>query len=225
MSGRGLTVIDAEADTAAIAGYEATRRDAVRRGLIGAGAVISASAIPSLLRIGTAFANSDDDASILESAIEIEQTAVIAYATGYDSGLLEKPVGDLARLFGNQEQEHADALSRALRQLGGTVPKPPAAADVKGLGTIRNQTDFLTLAIELENMAVIGYVEAHRKLQSPDLLRTGTQIMSNEGQHLVVLRQALGAGPAASVPDAFEAGIAPPPKPGAGNLTTDSKGE
>jgi hypothetical protein len=35
--------------------------------------------------------------------------------------------------------------------------------------------------------------------------------MSNEGQHLVVLREAPGASPAQSVPAAFEAGTEPAP--------------
>ena len=61
-----------------------------------------------------------------------------------------------------------------------------------------------------------AYGQAQRKLESPELLRMATQISSNEGQHLVVLRQALGAGPVASVPVAFEAGVSPAPKPAAG---------
>ncbi len=210
-----MTVTDGEASTGGIPPNEATRRDAVRRGLIGAGAVAAASAIPTLLRVGTAFADTEDDISVLESAIAVEQTAVLAYATGYGSGLLEKPVADAARLLREQEREHADALGRALRKLGGTVPEPPTVADVEGLGAIRNQADFLEFAIGLENMLVVAYDQAHRKLESPELLRTATEIMLNEGQHLVVLRQALGARPADSVPAAFEAGLSPAPKPGA----------
>lgn len=208
-----------------IAACEETRRDALRRGLTVGGAAIAAGSIPSLIRVGAARAASDGDASILEAAIAIEQSAVVAYASAYDSGFLSKPVADFARLFREQEREHAKALSRALRELGGVVPRAPAAVEIEGLSAVRNQSDFLNFAVELENTAVITYVDAHRKLQSPDLLRTCTQIMSNEGQHLVVLRQALGAGPAASVPDAFEAGIAPPPVVGAGKPITDPKGE
>ena len=59
-----------------------------------------------------------------------------------------------------------------------------------------------------------AYGQAQRKLESPELLRMATEISSNEGQHLVVLRQALGAEPAAAVPVAFEAGVSPAPKPG-----------
>ena len=83
---------------------------------------------------------------------------------------------------------------------------------MEGLGAVRTQTDFLELAIGLENMTVAAYGQALRKLESEDLLRTATEINANEGQHLAVLRGALGADPAAAVPVAFEAGISPLPR-------------
>ena len=46
---------------------------------------------------------------------------------------------------------------------------------------------------------------ASRSCASAALLRTTAQIMASEGQHLVVLRQALGRDP---VPNAFETGAA-----------------
>jgi len=202
-----LTIVDGECDTAAVSDYEATRREAVQRGIISGGAIVAASTIPILIWVGKAFAQSDGDGAVLESAVGLEQTAVVAYDTAIGSGLLEASVAVVVRLVRDQEQEHADALSRALEDLGGTPPGPPAAADVEGLAAARSQEDILRFAVELENMAVMAYVDAHMKLQSPELLKTGTQIMANEGQHLVLLRQALGATPAQSVPSAFEAGI------------------
>ena len=67
----------------------ATRRQLVRRGL--AGAVAAGAAFP-LLRTGVALADAGDDAEILESAIAVEQAALLVYGTGYGSGLLEKPL-------------------------------------------------------------------------------------------------------------------------------------
>jgi hypothetical protein len=52
-------------------------------------------------------------------------------------------------------------------------------------------------------MAVAAYYEAHRKLRDTKVLQTAAQIMAAEGQHLVVLRQALRRNPA---PHAFETG-------------------
>lgn len=207
MTGDRLIVTDGEADTAAVREYESTRRDLVRRGVLFGGLTVAAASVPTLLKVGRAFAQTDGDAQILAGAIGLEQTAVFVYGAARANGKLGPAAKAVASRLGDQEQEHADALSRALEDLGGTPPGPPAAADVEGLAAARSQEDILRFAVELENMAVMAYVDAHMKLQSPELLKTGTQIMANEGQHLVLLRQALGATPAQSVPSAFEAGI------------------
>jgi rubrerythrin len=208
MSEDRLIITDGECDTAQIAEYEATRRDAVRRGLLAGGAIVAASSIPLLLNVRNAFGQASGDAAILEAAVGLEQTAVVAYDTA--AGALPQ-IRSTARLFRDQEQEHADGLAAALEDLGGTPPEPPEANEVKGLSAVKSVPQALTFAVELENMAVIAYIDAHRKLKSPALLKTGAQIMANEGQHLVVLRQALGATPAESVPSAFEAGTDPAP--------------
>ncbi len=62
----------------------------------------------------------------------------------------------------------------------------------------------LAFAIELENMAIAAYADAVMNLTDPALMTPVTQIMANEGQHLVVLRQALGTGP---VPSATPTGL------------------
>jgi rubrerythrin len=201
-----ITIRDGEADTAVIAEYEATRRDAVRRGIVVGGAVLAATSIPVLLRVRTAFAQAEGDAGILHSAIGIEQTAVVAYDAMAKSGLLDPRIEKVTQLFRDQEQEHADGLITALEELEGEAPPEPRPEDIEGLGDIKSQTDILNFAVELENMAVAAYYDAHGRLEGSRLLQTAAQIMANEGQHLVVLRQALRKNP---VPDAFERGRAP----------------
>ncbi len=198
-----LLIEDGDADTAALAAYEATRRDAVRRGLAAGGAVVGAALVPALLSVRSAFAATGGDAAILRAAIRLENTAVAAYAAAVQSGLLTPPVRRAAILFGRQETEHAAALAAALKRLGGA---PPAGTDAKLLAPLkraRSQDHLLRFAIELESMTVAAYYDAARKLHDAPLLQTSAQIMSNEGQHLVVLRQALGRDP---VPHAFETG-------------------
>lgn len=56
-------------------------------------------------------------------------------------------------------------------------------------------------ALELEAMAVAAYHDAHRRLRDVALLKTAASVMATEGQHLVVVRRALGRAP---VPRAFE---------------------
>jgi rubrerythrin len=201
-----LIIEEGDADTAAIAAYEATRRDAVRRGLAAGSAVIGAALVPTLLSVRDAFAaGPQDDAGILSSAIRLENTAVSAYAAAVKSGVLTPQLRRTAALFGRQEAEHAAALTAALKSLGGT---PPAGTDAKlltPLQSARSQKQVIEFAIELETMVVAAYSDASKKLRQARLLQTSAQIMSNEGQHLVVLRQALGKDP---VPNAFENGKA-----------------
>lgn len=180
-----------------------TRREALGRGLVLGGAAFGAGALPALARATTAFAAADDDAKILATAIGLEQTAVLTYATAASSGLLGPRLALVARRFRDQEQAHADALTAALRQLGGSPPAPPRPSEVKGLDRLRTREQVLLFAVNLELAAVAAYYEAHQRLADPALLHTGAQIMANEGQHLVVLRQALGRDP---LPSAFVTG-------------------
>lgn len=206
-----LTVRDGEVDTAVVAEYESSRRDLVRRGMAAGGAVVAAASIPGLLRVRSAFAaQAEGDAAILASAVGLEQISVFAYQASIDSRLLDAPTTRTAARFRDQEQEHAEGLSAALRALGGSVPAEPTRIQdvdrqVTGLGDVRNQRDVMMFAIELETAAVAAYYDAHQKLQDPKLLRTAASIMANEGQHLVALRSSIGLAP---VPNAFETGKA-----------------
>lgn len=199
-----IIIREGDVDTAVIADYEATRRDALRRGVVLGGGVVAAAGVPALLKARNAFAQAEGDAAILESAVALEQTAVVAYETAAKSGLLDPPLEKVAKRFQRQEQEHADGLTTALEGLGGEVRPKPKPEEIEGLGDVKSQQDVLRFAIELENMAVAAYYDAQAKLEDPKLLETTAQIMGNEGQHLVVLRKA--AGEKELVPEAFEKG-------------------
>jgi len=204
-----IVVADGAADTAQIAEFERDRRELLRRGLGLGAAVIAASSIPLLLSVRNAFAASSGDAEILSSAIHLEQVAVLAYEAAINGGLLTPAFAKVVGRFRDHEREHADTLTTALTDLGGTPPAKATAADIdgvaKGLGDARSQADVASFAIELEMAAIAAYLDAHRRLIEAKLLQTGASIMANEAQHLVVLRQAVKRDP---VPKAFETGQA-----------------
>ena len=83
-----IAISDGAADTAQIVEFERDRRELIRRGLALGGAVVAASSIPLLLSVRNAFAASGGDAGILESAIHLEQVAVLAYDAAIDTKLL-----------------------------------------------------------------------------------------------------------------------------------------
>jgi rubrerythrin len=200
-----IVIRDGDVDTAVIAEYESSRRELIRRGIAVGGGVVAASAIPTLLHVRDAFARASTDADVLESAIDLEQVAVFSYDTAARSGKLGKATG-VAKLFRDQEQEHANALIQAQKDLGGRIAnKPERVADVQGLGEAAagGSTGILRFAEQLETMAVAAYYDAQGKLKDPKLLSSGASIMADEAQHLVVLRQALKQPPS---PNAFVTG-------------------
>ena len=178
-----------------------TRRQAFRHGI----AAVSAGAAPFLLRVPSAPAQRNTEAAILEAAIGMEQRAAFAYATLADGGKLGG-LGAVAGLFAQHEEEHAGALTRALRDRGGSPPaKPAAVKEVPGLGEATDgpPRQIMAFAVELETRAVAAYYDALARLEAPELLSMAASIMGNQAQHLVVLREALGRAP---VPDAFVTG-------------------
>ena len=202
-----IAIVDGDADSVQIAAFERDRRELIRRGLAFGGAVVAASSIPLLLSVRNAFAAGEADKTILADAIRLERIAVLAYGKAIDTGLLSAGVQRIAKLIADHERQHADALTSALTDLGLPGPPQPTVKDidsvVMGIGDVKSQADILNLAIELETAAVAAYHDAQQKFYDAKLLQAGASIMASEGQHLVVLRQALDKPP---VPNAFETG-------------------
>lgn len=144
--------------------------------------------------------DAEADVEILNSALDLELTAVAAYKAG--AKLLKGSVLDAGQKFLEQEQEHADGLSKAIKQMGGTPNKARASYDFP---TLSNQEDVLKFAVDLENTAVAAYIDALPKLSDPKLRGTAAAIVTNEAEHISVLLDALGMDP---VPTAFVRGKA-----------------
>ncbi len=180
------------------------RRELLGRGV---GAGVAVSAIPLLLVVRGAPAEADTDGTLLQKAITLERTAVLAYDDILDRDLLSARVARTARVLRGHEQEHVKVLETALTDLGGALPAEPRAADVTGGGTdladVRDEAGALAFLIALELAQVAAYHDAQSKLVEARLLQTTASIMGAEGQHLVVLR---AAARRPLVPDAIETG-------------------
>jgi Ferritin-like domain len=146
------------------------------------------------------------DAAILDEALTQELTAAAAYGRG-----LSLPVGRrraLVRELRAQEREYADALTKAIRGVGGEAE---AVAGVAELSEVRNRSDLLAAAYELESAALGFDIAAAPRLYTSAPRTLAAALAAGHAQHLVLLRQALGAGFAASAPEAFDGGEVPPP--------------
>lgn len=107
-----------------------------------------------------------------------------------------------------QEQEYADGITKAIRGLAGQAEAVPVEVD---FAEVKTREDFLALAYELENAAIDFYVDASPQLYTASPRILAASLAAGHAQHLVLLRQGLGAGLVEAVPEAFESGEAPPP--------------
>jgi rubrerythrin len=138
------------------------------------------------------------DVELLNSALDLEFMAVAAYKMG--AGRLKGELLQVAKVFLEQEQEHADGLASAIRDAGG---KPNRARSSYDFPRLRSQDEVLRFAIDFENTAIAAYIDALPKLGKGDLRATAASIIANEAEHVSVLLGALGEE---QVPDAFVLG-------------------
>jgi len=169
------------------------------------GAVLSGGAI-AMLAGSPALAKTDaksaeSDVRILNTALGAEFEAVAAYQVGAESGLLQKPVLDLAVTFQGHHKEHSDILSKTIVTLGGK-PIAPKAKYTFPVETLKTQADVLRFAASLEKGAVSAYLGAVPVFANRDLAKAAASILGDEAMHWAILRQALGEAP---VPTAFMA--------------------
>lgn len=146
------------------------------------------------------------DAEILNAAIGQELTMVDAYNLGLP--LLRPATAPVARQLRGQAQEHVDGLTKAMRGLGGEVEAEKGELD---LSEVKDETGFLTLTYELESAALAFYTDAVTRLQTSAPRRLAASLAASNAQHLVALRQSLGADLLGSFPEAFDGGQVPAP--------------
>jgi hypothetical protein len=127
------------------------------------------------------------DIGILNYALTLEYLETAFYAEVIKSGLF---VGaDLAtiRKFGAEEAEHVEALTAAVKQLGGKpAPEPKAEFPLK------NAKSVLELAGTVENLGAAAYLGQAANIQSPEVLASALAIHSVEGRHAAALNTLLG---------------------------------
>ena len=146
------------------------------------------------------------DAERLDEILTRQTAAVAAYERTVPQ--LQEPARSLAQLFRRQEQEHIDGLLKAFRALGEKAEAGEETIEASGLKTPADQLRFL---YETEVATIEAEISAIANLTSPTARSTLTSTVANQAQHLVLVRRALGASVAESVPFPFENGTAPAP--------------
>ena len=147
----------------------------------------------------TAAGTAGDDVKILNGALAAEYQGIAAYQVGAESGLLQKPVLDLAVQFQSHHKAHADLLAATIKQFGGTPVSPRQKHDFP-VAQLKSQNDVLRFAAGLEQGAVSAYLTAVPAFENRDLAKAAASILGDEAMHWAILRHALGENP---VPAAF----------------------
>ena len=149
----------------------------------------------------------EEDAAVMNEVLGRQLAAAQAYGEVLPS--LHGADLALARKFGAQEQEHADASTKMLRGLGADAEPEEETIEVQELKTRRDALAFL---YEMESTTIDEELSAlgllHLSWPRPEL----ASMVANQSQHLVLIRRALGAAPLETVPQAFETGETPAPE-------------
>jgi hypothetical protein len=152
------------------------------------------------------------DAEILNVAIGQEMSLIDAYRRA--GGLVHDRANlALMREFVAQEQEHIDGWTKAMRGLGGQVD---AEAEELDYSDVKSEDDYLVFVYELTSSQVTHFLEDVTQLSTRAPQSFAASTAASEAQHLVVLRQMLGADLLEAVPDSYDTGEVPPPTPQAG---------
>ncbi len=132
------------------------------------------------------------DLEILNYALTLEFLEADFYRQVIDSGeITDEEIASLAQTFGEQEQEHVDALMATIEQLGGTPTEAPQTDFEKVLSG--GPEDILATAAMVENIGAAAYLGAAPDIESPEVLAAALSIHSVEARHAAALNEAAGS--------------------------------
>jgi rubrerythrin len=143
------------------------------------------------------------DLKIVNYALTLEYLEADFYAQVVEAKVLKGAQQELAKQFGETEQEHVDALKGVAKKLGGPAVKKPKTAfeDVLAGGAEK----ILATAATVENLGAAAYLGQAPNIQSKEILASALAIHSVEARHAAALNQLIGKGFQGS--NAFEGSI------------------
>jgi Ferritin-like domain len=172
-----------------------TRSAFLVRGALATGSLYGAGAVGSF--VTSAFAQSGGgDVDILNFALTLEYLEAAFYKEGIAKAGLSGDAKKLATEIADHEQQHVEALTQAIKKLGG---KPVAAPGVTF--PFKDQKSFLKLAQVFEDTGVSAYNGAAPMIESKEVLGAAGSIVQVEARHAAAIRLMNGDNPS---PAAFD---------------------
>jgi hypothetical protein len=166
-----------------------TRASFILRGALAAGAVYGVSAVTPFVSQALA-ETGGGDVEILNFALTLEYLESDFYNVKGKVVGLSGQAKAYAKLFGEEEQDHVNALTTVIKQLGGAPAKKPTF-----VFPASSQGSFLALASVLENTGVGAYNGAAPSLQSKQVLASAGSIVQIEARHAAAIDLLIGKSP------------------------------
>ncbi len=130
------------------------------------------------------------DLEIVQYALTLEHLETDFYNAVLDAGVIkDRALGKVATSIRDNEQEHVDALTATVKQLGGTPEKPKTdfTAVIRG-----GERKILATAAEVENLGAAAYLGQAGRIRSKDVLAAALSIHSVEARHAAALNRVVG---------------------------------
>ena len=130
------------------------------------------------------------DLEIVQYALTLEHLETDFYNAVLDSGVIkDKALGETAKMIRDNEQEHVDALTATVEQLGGKPMRPKTNFDAVLEG---GQDMILQTAAVVENLGAAAYLGQAGRIQSKKILAAALAIHSVEARHAAALNTVVG---------------------------------
>jgi len=178
-----------------------TRESFIMRGAIAAGSVYGLSTVSPFVREAMA-QDGGGDVGILNYALTLEflEAAFYTQAVKQVKGLAG-PAKEIATTLRDNEVEHVDALTGAIKEAGGMPVKAPGVDFGKAFAS---QDSFLETAQTFEDLGVGAYNGAGPMIKAKPILAAAGSIVQIEGRHAGVIRLLRGEQIS---PSAFDKGL------------------
>ena len=163
-------------------------------------------ASPSATAEAEAGGDSSGDIEIVNYALTLEYLEADFYMQVIESGLVkDKKLVELAKVIGQHETDHVEALTGTVEKLGGTPATKPETKFQEVLdGGLKK---VLETAATVENLGAAAYFGQAGKIKDKEILAAALSIHSVEARHAAALNHLVkrgfaGGGPLeGSIPD------------------------
>src|SRR4051812_29839128 len=160
-----------------------TRSSFIVRGAVAAGSVYGAGMVGPFVRQALA-QGGGGDVDVLNFALTLEFLEAAFYKEAAKIKDLSDGAVEAVETFGDEEQQHVDAISNTIMKLGGK----PTVAPMVDFGKLDSEDAFLKLAVTFEDLGVSAYNGAAPTIKSKEVLAAAGSIVQVEARQAAAIR-------------------------------------